>query len=287
MRLLSWPWTASNDPPTDSLRGGDDDDDGGNDDGNEGPVGNMRVGVDFARRRLASADGGDGDDVGRDVQPLAARSSGSSPIDAAGSSDEKKGFSCPAVPYTRKGALVVLSDQHCIDTNFAKLDDGFTMGSTGDEISMASGTPPRIDLRLKYKGVLPVPIVLHQPVPTPPPVGPTPIPQGPTPPPTPSPYNVTRGLYKGTSTFMSFHIQGSMKIRPTSLDMHIAIVIEGPPIFNVTCPGEAYVALVSTISLSTFNDPDDCVGKNMREKALSIDSIVYSNVDKTIMVHIK
>jgi hypothetical protein len=106
-------------------------------------------------------------------------------------------------------------------------------------------------------------------------------------PPTPSPYHVKPGLYKGTSTSMSFHIQGSMKIRPTNLDMHFAIVIKGPPIFNVTCPGEAYVALETTISLSTFNEPDDCVGKNMREQALSIDSIGYSNVDKAIMMHIK
>ena len=56
---------------------------------------------------------------------------------------------------------------------------------------------------------------------------------------------------------------------------------------QITCGDEAYVALVSTISLPTFEHPDDCVGSNMRERALSIDAIDYSNTAKTIMLHIK
>jgi hypothetical protein len=146
----------------------------------------------------------------------------------------KKGFSCPGVPYTRKGSLLVLSDRKCVDGGFVQLDDGFVMGHAGDEISIGSGSIPWIDLRLKYKGVLPVPIVLHRPAPTPTPIGPTPV--GPPLPPTPSPYAVMPGLYEGKTVFSAFRIHGAMTIHSSnsSLDMQIDINSGGPAIINVS-----------------------------------------------------
>jgi hypothetical protein len=212
------------------------------------------------------------------VQPMFRKAAAASGHAAPLGAGEKKGFACHGLSYVYGTTTrhLVLHNQTCIDDGFAQLDDGLTMGHSGSELSMAHAADAAINLQLKYRGVLPVPFVLRPPVPTPAPQGPTPVPHG--------QYHVLPGIYQGGTTVMGFYkVTGTMGIRPENLDMAIII---NKNLVNITCPHELYTASATDIKLPTFNDKDDCVGKNMRLRALTIKSIDYDNKAKTIGMHV-